>query len=344
MERSKFVLLLSGVAVLVAALVFLKWALISRQIPRDGFQDKQLKVLAYSTFLSSTGPAPELVRRFKKSCQCEVEFQNAGDAGLLLERLKLTQNKSHFDLVIGLDQFYAGKALKEWKWKEAGLSAENSARIEDFVKNPDSEKMVPFDYAPMTFIYRSKEVAHPPRSLEELLEPRFRSALSLQDPRSSSPGLQFLSWVERQKGAEAENYLKKLKPNIHSVSPSWALSYGLFKKEQSRFVFSYVTSLAYHLAVEKDDSFSAVSFDEGHPLQVEYAAIPEGCNQCELATRFLNFLAGEEAQGIIAAKNFMYPVLKNFKGPAVFERLPALKTLPLETKMPRMETWDRALE
>ncbi|NJL25998.1 MAG: hypothetical protein HC902_13080, partial [Calothrix sp. SM1_5_4] len=51
------------------------------------------------------------------------------------------------------------------------------------------------------------------------------------------------------KGAGTVEWLEGFRPNVQSVSPSWSFAYGLFKKEQVRFVFSYLTSLAYHGAL-----------------------------------------------------------------------------------------------
>lgn len=343
-EKGRFALLLTALAVLVGALVFLKWALEGRDLSREEMTERKLRILSYSTFVSSSGPAPELVREFEKRCQCKVEFVTAGDAGLLLERLKLTQERSGFDLVIGLDQFWASKALEEWKWQSPLVLDESKVRFVSEIKNPELSSFVPFDYSPMTFIYRKDEVSKPPQSLSDLLEPRFKSALSLQDPRSSSPGLQFLAWVQQIKGEETEEFLKHLRPSVHSVSPSWALSYGLFKKKQSKFVFSYLTSLAYHLGVENDDSYSAASFSDGHPIQVEYAGVPGGCRNCELAQEFLEFMLEEDSQETIAAKNFMLPVVEGVSVPKAFSELPSLKLLPLNNKMPSLDIWDQAFE
>lgn len=343
-EKGRFALLLSGVVILVGALSFLKWAIVGKEMSRENLIEKELRILSYSTFVSSTGPAPELVREFKKRCRCKVEFVTAGDAGLLLERLKLTQERVQYDLVIGLDQFWAAKGLNEWEWQTPRVNEKGDIRFAPEIRNAALSQFVPFDYAPMTFIYRKDEITNPPKSLKDFLEPRFESSLSLQDPRSSSPGIQFLAWIRRTQGEDASDFLKSLKASIHSVSPSWALSYGLFKKRQSEFVFSYLTSLAYHLGMENDDSYAALSLSDGHPLQVEYAGIPKGCKNCDLAQDFLSFILEKDSQEIIASKNFMLPAVQGVPLPAAFERLPELKILSPSHEMPSLEMWDRAFE
>ncbi len=344
MEKGRFAVFLTGLVVLVGAIVFLKWALIGRDLPREALVERELRILSYSTFVSSSGPAPELVREFKKRCRCKVEFATTGDAGLLLERLKMTQDRAQYDVVIGLDRFWAHKASQDWEWLDPIITQEKNVEFVDGVLNKELPQFIPFDHAPMTFIYRKSDVSVVPKSLKDFLKPEFKSSISLQDPRSSSPGLQFLSWIVTTQGESAGDFLKELKPAIHSISPSWALSYGLFKKGQSRFVFSYLTSLAYHLAVEQDSDYAALDLEEGHPIQVEYAGIPKGCRNCELAQDFLKFLVEPASQVLIAERNFMLPAVKSVGVPESLRGLPSLKILPQSVEMPSLQLWDQTFQ
>lgn len=343
MERGRFAILLSAIVVLVGSLIFLKWVLVGKNLERGMFDEKELRVLSYSTFVSSSGPAPELIGEFERRCRCKVKVINAGDAGLLLERLKMTQEKAAFDLVIGFDQFWASKAKESFSWVSPNFTEEERGQFVKEVASEDLLDFVPFDYAPLTFIYRKGAVKEPPSALKDFLDPKFKSSLSLQDPRSSSPGLQFLSWIERTQ-SEPKVYLKNLTPSVHSVSPSWALSYGLFKKGQSRFVFSYVTSLAYHLAIENSSDYQAVNLKDGHPIQVEYIGIPSGGKNVDLAREFVRFVLEPKSQELISQKNFMYPVVQNSNLPQVYNLLPQLKTLPLSFDMPSFDTWDQVFQ
>lgn len=222
MEKGRFVVFLTGLVALVGGVIFLKWVLIGRDLPREGMVEKELRILSYSTFVSSSGPAPELVHEFKKRCRCKVDFVTTGDAGLLLERLKLTQDRAQYDVVIGLDRFWAAKAAQEWEWLEPVLIKEKKVEFVEGLAIEDLAQFVPFDYAPMTFIYRKSDVSNVPQSLSDFLKPEFKSSISLQDPRSSSPGLQFFSWVILTQGEEAEEFLKKFKPPFivfHHLGP-----------------------------------------------------------------------------------------------------------------------------
>lgn len=260
-----------------------------------------LRVLAYSSFISSWGPGPTLVRMFEHDYErshpgqkVKVELLQAEDAGLLLAKMKVFSS----DVVIGFDQFSRPQAKKASSWKKHE------------VKEPrySDEEFLAFDWAPIGFVYRIGEI-DPPKSLADLLHPRFKGKIALQDPRSSSPGYQFLSWVAAEiPGDKSVEYLRKLKPNVHSVSGSWSQSYGLFTRGLASIVLSYATSPLYHRFTEKDERYRFAIFQSAHPVQVEFAAIPESCEQCDLAAQFLKFLNGPPAQAVIMNKNWMLPV------------------------------------
>ncbi|HVK61428.1 MAG TPA: hypothetical protein VM432_07755, partial [Bdellovibrionales bacterium] len=58
-----------------------------------------LRVISYSSFVNSWGPGPEIVKRFTEETGIAVDLQDGGDAGLLLEKMKLFPA----DVVVGLD-------------------------------------------------------------------------------------------------------------------------------------------------------------------------------------------------------------------------------------------------
>ncbi len=325
MRNRLVVFLLLGVC-LVFVLLFGRQVYLGRGLPRAQFSDKKIRVLTYSTFIGSSGPGREIVDRFKKAHGCDVEVVTSGDAGLLLERLRMAQASTPFDVVIGLDQMMLEDARNKSKWK----------RVED-------KEFVAFDWSPMTFVYR-KGAIEPPKTFDELLDPRFKGRIALQDPRSSSPGVQFYNWVGALKDDGTADYLAKLQPNVQSVSPSWAFSYGLFKKQQADLVFSYVTSLAFHWGVEKDRSYQVVAFAQGHPIQTEFAAVPEGCRECELAHDFVVSLVQADAQKAIMEKNFMFPVLRGVEQGTIFAELPQLKTYETPSKMRNLSDWDKVFK
>jgi thiamine transport system substrate-binding protein len=252
--------------------------------------------------MNSWGPGPWVAQEFKRQSGIDVKYQDGGDAGLLLAKLRLFPS----DVVVGLDQFGLDEAKGQFEWKS----------------------VIAIDWAPLTFVFRRNETA-PPHRLDDLLDSRFKNKISLEDPRTSSPGLQFLFWVLDIKGIKKGfDYLKALKPNVRAVSPSWSSAYGLFQKHQADLVFSYLTSPIYHWINEKGPearSYSAAVFEEGLPIQTEYAVIAQSSPKIEAAQKFLVFLQSPEVQKKLMLSNYMFPVTKDLTEQTRFSELPTFE-------------------
>ena len=116
-------------------------------------------------------------------------------------------------------------------------------------------------------------------------------------------------------------------------------------------MLSYTTSPAYHLIAEEDAGKVAWSFDNGHYMQVEVAAMLAGTDQPELAQAFLAYLVSVEAQSVLPTTNWMYPAVALPEGlPEGFETLiqpkSALLLDPAEVPAVReaaTEVWREAL-
>lgn len=338
--RSRLTVLLLVISTLIVGLLFGRELYRHRDLPRAQLQRKKLRVLTYSSFVGATGPGAEIIKKFETDHDCDVEVTTAGDAGLLLERVKLAEASVPFDVVLGFDQLQLPEADRQITWQSQVFASSGRHPIVAEFAHPH---FVPFDWSPMTFIYRKSSGIKPPVTLGALTNSAYKNKIGLQDPRSSTPGLQFLNWIKTVYGTHTETFLRDLKPNVHSVSPSWSLAYGLFKKEQIEFVFSYVTSLAYHWGVEEDRNFQLVGFPEGHPVQVEYVGVPKSCGSCELAQDFVEDLLKPQAQKIIMEKNFMLPVIQGLEEGSVFAELPQLKVIKIETGKDLRE-WDEVFK
>ena len=148
-------------------------------------------------------------------------------------------------------------------------------------------------------------LANVPASFEELAASDI--SIVIQDPRSSTPGLGLLMWIDALYGDEAGRIWRGLADNIVTVTPGWSEAYGLFLKGEADMVLSYTTSPAYHLIAEEDAGKDSAMFDEGHYLQVEVAAALAGSDQPELAAQFLRFIASQAFQSELPTTQWMYP-------------------------------------
>ncbi len=277
-----------------------------------------LRVFGYASFTGRFGPGPILKEQFEKTCQCKVEFIEGSDSGILLQRLKIEGESLGADLVVGLDQFDLSKAQEEHSWRQ--LSVGNLDVYEPVKPALANSHFIPYDWGVLTFVMRKGEIEKVPQSLDDLLSVELNKKIALQDPRTSSPGMQFLYWVIKSKGEEEGfKYLQKLMGQVHSFSPTWSAAYGLFTNKQARLVYSYVTSPLYHEVEEKRTDYKAIKFDEALPAQFEFVGIPEFCRHCDLAEQFINLMLSPEGQKIIMTKNYMLPVMRGVLEGTPFE-------------------------
>jgi len=259
-----------------------------------------LTVYAYDSFVADWGPGPQVEAAFEETCGCDLRFVGAGEGAALLARVRLEGPRSDADVVLGLDTNLTAAA------RETGLFAPHGIRPKGLTLPIawEDDVFLPFDWGYFAFVHR-KGMDAVPANFEDLADGDAR--IVIQDPRSSTPGLGLLMWVDAAHGDRAPEIWSALADNIVTVTPGWSEAYGLFLEGEADMVLSYTTSPAYHLIAEEDDGFAAAPFDEGHYMQVEVAGILAGSDEAELARRFMVFMLGERFQGIIPTTNWMYP-------------------------------------
>lgn len=306
---------------------------------RSGFDDKKIHVYASSSFVAQWGPGPALKELFEKNSLFKVEFVEISDTSMMIQKIIFENEASLADVVLGFDQFDISRHANKLRWKALDISS--SINFVSAVRPLlQTKTFIPYDWAPMTFVAR-KGLPLEISELAHLLKPELRGKIAFQDPRTSSPGLQFLVWVFETRGPdEALSFLKSVMSQAHSFSPGWSASYGLFKNNQADLVFSYVTSPIYHLVEESDPQYFSIETTEALPVQVEFAAVPATCKNCEAAEMFVNFLLTTEAQKILMSKNYMLPVVDQVKEGTQFDALKVYKTLPVQFyDQSRIEKW-----
>jgi thiamine transport system substrate-binding protein len=262
-----------------------------------------LTIYTYESFTSEWGPGPKVKEAFEKTCDCTVDYVSLPDGVALLTRLKMEGGGTKADIVLGLDTNLIAEA------KATGLLAEHGIDT-SAVKVPggfSDPVFVPYDYGHFAVIYDTETMKSPPKSLRELVDGNTEEKIVLEDPRTSTPGLGFLFWMRAVYGDEAPEAWKKLQKRILTVTPGWSEAYGLFTKGEAPMVLSYVTSPAYHMIAEQNDRYQALEFAEGHPIQIEVAAMTK-TELSDLARSFLQFMISPAFQDIIPENNWMLPV------------------------------------
>ena len=262
---------------------------------------KVLRVMTYSSFVGVFGPGLQIQEEFEKVCDCRVKWIKVPDSTLFVQRLSLRKDGFKTDVVMGFDQLSL-KAAKTLKWQEVQMSkGAFFSPAKDFL----SKHFVPYDWSPMSFISRKKMDKI---SLNSLLEEKYKNNISLPSPRTSTVGSQFYYWIWLVFKEKTDVFLKMFKNQLYGLSPSWSTSYALFQRGHVDLSFSYLSSLLYHQEQNQKD-FYFVPFEEGHPYQVELAAVSDFCTQCDLAHSFIYFLLKPDTQSLLKKRNYMFPAV-----------------------------------
>jgi thiamine transport system substrate-binding protein len=304
-----------------------------------------LTVYTYDSFAADWGPGPAVKKAFEADCNCELKFVALEDGVSLLNRLRMEGKNSKADVVLGLDNNLLEAATQTGLFAKSGV-ATAAVNIPGGWKN---DTFVPFDYGYFAFVYDKNKLKNPPKSLKELVESDQKWRVIYEDPRTSTPGLGLLLWMQKVYGDKTPEAWQKLAAKTVTVTNGWSEAYGLFLKGESDLVLSYTTSPAYHIISEKKENYAAADFAEGHYLQVEVAARTAASKQPELANKFLKFMVSPSFQNAIPTGNWMYPVT-DVALPAGFDTLvkpqTALEYSPQEVAGKRaawVSEWQRAV-
>ncbi|PIE42561.1 MAG: thiamine ABC transporter substrate binding subunit [Gammaproteobacteria bacterium] len=301
-----------------------------------------LTVYSYDSFTSDWGAGPKLKESFEKQCNCHVKFVPFEDGVTMFNRLRLEGDKPKADVIIGLDN----NLLKDAE--ASNLFAKTDIDISG-LSLPiqwESQTFIPFDYGQYAFIYDNSKIKNPPSSLKALVDNE-KLSIIYQDPRTSTVGRGLLAWVNAVYGDKAESAWKQLAKHTVTVGKGWSESYGAFLKGESDVVLSYNTSPLYHQIHEGKNNYSAMTFDEGHIVQIEVAAKLKASKQSQLAEQFIAFMLTPEAQKAIALSNIMLPVIKTDIEPR-FNAFKPAKTLAVPqpekaVSKAQLDVWQRAL-
>ncbi len=280
-----------------------------------------LTVYTYDSFAADWGPGPAIKQAFEAECDCQLKFVALEDGVSLLNRLRMEGKNSQADVILGLDNNLVQAAEQTGLFTPSQVDTRSLTLPEPW----QNKTFVPYDYGYFAFVYNKEKLKNPPKSLHELISSKEPWKVIYQDPRTSTPGLGLMLWMQKVYGDQAPQAWQQLAQKTVTVTKGWSEAYGLFLKGEADLVLSYTTSPAYHLIAEKNNNYAAADFSEGHYLQVEVAGQLAASKQPELAQRFMQFIVTPAFQNHIPTGNWMYPVIK-MDLPAGFETLTVPQT------------------
>lgn len=292
----------------------------------------------------------ETLAAFESATGYDVEYVAPGDGGTLVNQLILTKDAPLGDVVFGIDNTFAGRAIG------AGVLAPYTSQAlpegSDELVADGAGVLTPIDYGDVClnadagwFVAKGLAV---PQTFDDLLKPEYADLLVVSNPASSTPGLAFLTATIGVKGDSYLDYWKQLKANGVKVVPGWTEAYTVeFSGSSGNGAYPLVLSYASSPASELNDDGEprTVNLPQTCLRQVEYAGVIAGAQNEAGARAFIDWLLSPEIQAQIPDSMWMYPVDPDAPLPQAWADHGSSVTeawhVPAETIAANRDTWIR---
>ncbi|WP_432457468.1 thiamine ABC transporter substrate-binding protein [Cellulomonas iranensis] len=288
----------------------------------------------------SFGLSDGLLEKFEQDSGLTVQVVQQADAGALVNQLVLTKDAPLGDLVYGIDNAFASRALDEGVVVPADVTAPAAADAQTYaVPGDDHGALTAIDLSDVCLNVDSTWFADkgvtPPTTLESLLDPAYRDLVVVPDPVTSSPGLAFLLATVGAFGEDGwADYWAGLRDNGLKVADGWSDAYytdfsGAGGDGPRPIVLSYASSPPVTVPEGGDTPRTAALLDTCF-RQVEYAGVLAGAKNPEGAAQLLDFLLSDDVQADIPGSMYMYPVSSSVDLPDDWARWAPLAEKPFE--------------
>ncbi len=279
----------------------------------------------------------QLLADFEAKSGLTVTVLAQGDAGAMVNQLLLTAGNPLGDVVFGIDNTFASRALdagilQPYTSPEATNGAATFSAGDDRLTAVDyGDVCVNVDHA----YFAAKGLAEP-ATFEDLAKPEYRDLLVVESPATSSPGLAFLLGTVAHFGEDGwQSYWTQLEDNGVKVTGGWTDAYTVdFSGSSGKGARPLVVSYASSPPAEVTDSGTAAA-PTGALLdtcfrQVEYAGVLEGAKNPAGAEQVVDFLLSPEFQASVPDGMYVYPVDSAAPLPAAWQQFAPVATAPAE--------------
>lgn len=266
----------------------------------------------------------------------DVKVVQVGDGGTLVNQLILTKDAPLGDVVFGVDNTFASRAIDAGVFEAYTSPALPAAAVP--LKVAGGDAVTPVDQGDVCInvdsVWFEKNPDVPvPATLDDLAEPAYKDLVVLTNPATSTPGLSFLAGTVSQYGADGYlEYWTRLKDNGVRIADSWSDAYysdftGAAEDGTRPIVLSYSSSPAYTLT--DDGGTTTASLPATCTRQVEYAGVLAGAKNPAGARAVVDYLLSPELQATLPDTAYMYPVDPDVPLPESFQKHGALAENPI---------------
>ncbi len=307
-----------------------------------GGTSKDVVLVTHDSFV-----IPKVERKaFEDETGLKLRILQSGDAGQALTTALLTAGNPQGDVFFGVDDNLLSRALAGDLFDPYEPAA--LAHVDPKYAGDPRQRVTPIDHSEVCVDYdRSWFAKHriaPPRSLDQLADPRYRGLLVVENPATSTPGLAFmLATIARYGDAGWKRYWAKLRANDMLVVDGWEEAYdarftGGSAHGKYPIVVSYSTdpAAAVYFAGKPLDRSPVAVLEDSCFRQTEYAGVLRGTHNPDGARKLVDFLLSERFQTGMPLTMFVLPTREGVPLPAVFTRFDPKIARPLELSPARI--------
>ncbi|WP_062209742.1 thiamine ABC transporter substrate-binding protein [Demequina oxidasica] len=276
----------------------------------------------------------DVLAAFEEDSGLKVTFVAPGDGGTLVNQLILTKDAPLGDVVFGVDNTFASRAIDEDVFADYASSAPAAAQAAQYAV-PDSAALTAIDFSDVCLNvdnswFEANDVAVP-AALDDLLKPEYKGLLSVTNPATSSPGLAFLLATISAEGDGWQDYWTALNDNDLRVTSSWSDTYYTDFSAPNYggdypIVLSYASSPPYEAGEDGTTPTSALL--DTCFRQVEYAGVLNGAKNPAAGQAVVDWMLSDDFQASIPENMYVYPVSTSVAIPASWEESAPLATTP----------------
>ena len=294
----------------------------------------KLVLVTHDSFSLSEGT----LAKFTEQTGIEVQVQSAGDAGQLVNTLVLTKDSPLGDVVFGIDNTFASRAVENGVLADYASADLTSA--EDQYLLPEGqgrEQLTPIDNGDVCVNVDHEWFAEAgipePTGLDDLIKPEYRDLFVTPAANSSSPGLAFLLATIAKYGDDGwQDYWSALVANGTKVVAGWSDAYyvdfsGPSSEGDRPIVVSYASSPPFEVPEGATEAPTGALLDTCF-RQTEYAGVIAGTKNEEGAQKLVDFLFSTTVQNDIPESMYVYPVNSKATLPESFTAFAAIADDP----------------
>lgn len=284
-----------------------------------GATSETLVLLTHDSFTLSKGVLAE----FTKETGIGVEVQALGDAGELVNKLVLTKDSPLGDVVFGVDNTFASRAVNKGVLADYASPDLTDAEAQYLLPAGSGlEQLTPIDNGDVCVNVDHEWFAEAgidePVTLDDLVKPEYKDLFVVPAANSSSPGLAFLlatvaAFGEGEAGGDGwQGYWSKLVDNGVKIDAGWSDAYyvdfsGPSSEGDRPLVVSYASSPPFEVQ-EGDTAAPTGALLDTCFRQTEYAGIVAGTENRAGAEKLVDFLFSTTVQNDIPESMYVFPV------------------------------------